>query len=161
MLTQELVRSLFDYNPETGVFVWRVNRGSNKLKGKQTGYVDPSHGYVKLRVNDKGYYAHHVAWVYVTGHWQTGIDHINGDRADNRFANLRVATHAQNLANRAHLNSNNTTGFRGVTLHKDRYKAAIMVKGKRIHLGVFNSAIEASNAFAEAARKHFGDFASG
>jgi hypothetical protein len=88
------------------------------------------------------------------------VDHINGDGLDNRRANLRPATHAQNMRN-TRLTSSNTSGFRGVYYRKDRgaWAAQIVVDGRRIYLGRFSDAVEAARAYDEAARLHHGEFA--
>src|SRR4051812_34139236 len=97
-LTQQRLRELLDYCPETGVFTRRTKKGHER-SGDVAGYRD-THGYIKLSVDYKRYYAHRLAWLWITGVWPPQIDHINRDRADNRLENLRVATPAQNAANR-------------------------------------------------------------
>jgi hypothetical protein len=92
------------------------------------------------------------------------VDHINRNRLDNRKSNLRITTHAQNLWN-ASAKKNNTSGFKGVSVDKRRlhqkypYKAEIMVNRKKVYLGSFSTAQEASLAYNEAAKKYFGEFA--
>lgn len=87
-------------------------------------------------------------------------DHINGDTLDNRRANLRLATHAQNGRNRTKKNKNNTSGYMGVDWHKTKWRAHIQVNGKDIHLGYFHDLVEAARVYDEAALKYHGRFAS-
>lgn len=88
------------------------------------------------------------------------VDHINGDGLDNRRSNLRLATHTENLRNRG-MNSNNRSGYKGVSWHKQRGKwcAKIMVGRRGISLGLFFDPVEAALAYDEAARNYFGEFA--
>jgi hypothetical protein len=88
------------------------------------------------------------------------VDHVDGDKLDNRRANLRLATNQQNQANVSR-QSNNTTGFKGVHFHKGhgKYMARIGVSYKRIHLGYFDTAEQANKAYQQAAIKYFGEFA--
>ncbi|MCI0598731.1 MAG: HNH endonuclease [Beijerinckiaceae bacterium] len=86
------------------------------------------------------------------------IDHINGDRADNRFLNLREATRTENAWN-AKLRSDSHSGFKGVRRHKRRWCAYIKVSGKQKHLGSFATPEEAHDAYCRAAREHHGQFA--
>lgn len=85
-------------------------------------------------------------------------DHLSGDGLDNRRANLRLATHAQNIHNRG-ANKNNTSGYKGVSLNRGRWAAHINVNGKRKHLGSFSYPQEAHAAYCSAAEKLHGEFA--
>lgn len=89
----------------------------------------------------------------------THVDHINGNKLDNRRCNLRFATKSQNAANSKRM-SNNTTGYRGVCFYKARnnFTANITVGQKTKFLGYFATAEEASIAYKAAAEKHFGEF---
>src|SRR4029450_2313606 len=115
-LTAERLRELLDYDPETGDFTWKVNRRCVR-SGSVAGNVNCVDGYCYIGVDARRYHAHRLAWLYIKGAWPNDqIDHINGNKADNRFANLRQATHSQNQANGGRY-SNNASGYNGVTLH--------------------------------------------
>lgn len=113
-----------------------------------------SRGYSVLAVDGVLYRAHRLAWFYVTGAWPQGeVDHINGQRADNRFLNLRVVTGAINSQNRRRANGNSRTGLLGVYPHKTGFQARIMVSGSRRHLGTFQTAEAAHAAYLAAKRQ--------
>jgi hypothetical protein len=120
-------------------------------------------GYWKIGVDGHRYHAHCLAWLYMTGEWcELDIDHRNGDRADNRWSNLREATRTQNNGN-GKRPRNNSTGFKGVHFFKQtgRYQAGITVDGRRQHLGYFSDPEDAHAAYLNAAEKYFGEFARG
>lgn len=148
MLTQERLRELLDYDPETGVFVWRVDRRGHVKAGQRAGCDSGPNGYRVLKVMGHVYLEHRLVWFYVTGKWpQNDIDHCNGHRRDNRFANLRSATRKQNLENQK-LHRDNTSGHRGVTQDKrtGRFVARIIHNRRGYHIGVFDTAEQAASA---------------
>ena len=159
-LTSEQLRELLNYDPQTGVFMW-CNPITNAVKaGQSAGHVDKSHGYRKISVAGGQYYAHRLAWFYMTGKWpRSQIDHINMDRADNRFCNLREATNAENNNNRG-LSRRNTSGAKGVHFFRrvKKWKVAIRNNGQQIHLGYFSTKSEAEAAYARAAEDLHGEF---
>lgn len=120
-----------------------------------------SHGYIAVNLNGERFLAHRVIWLMSTGKWpKEQLDHINGNRSDNRIKNLRECNNSEN--NRAvGIKSSNTSGFKGVTFNKasGKYFAYIRVNYKRIHLGVWNTAKEAAVSYNKAAVEHFGEFA--
>lgn len=144
-LTQEILKSLLTYNPDTGLFFWkRKLRNSNTTKpaGSAT-----EKNYIKISVFNKKYFAHRLAWLYVYGEWPpVFIDHINHNTLDNRICNLRSVSKQENSKNRF-IPSNNKSGHMGVIWHKDTNKwcAQIVISKKHIHLGLFadiNNAIK-------------------
>lgn len=150
-LTAERLRELLDYDPETGVFVWRVGRRGKGALGSVAGSLGPR-GYLRLTVDSQDYRAHRAAWLYVHGRWPAAeLDHINGQRDDNRLGNLREATHAENMQNRAR-HRNNTSGSAGVNWcgRKRRWVARICVDGRRRHLGYFATLEAAAAAYLAA-----------
>ena len=159
-LTQDRLRELLHYDPLSGVFTHRVTRGGRAQVGTVAGSRVTS-GHVQIKVDRRGYLAHRLAFLYMTGEWPAAeVDHINRVRDDNRWDNLRPATHAQNMVNKQF--PCNSTGFRGVVRFGKRFGAAIYVgcdgKKKRIHLGMFATAEEAHQAYLTAARELHGDF---
>lgn len=160
MITADELRALLDYDPETGVFKWRVNT-SRKIRSGDTAGTTNERGYVRVGINKRMYAAHRLAWLHVHGLWpHDQIDHINGDRGDNRIANLRIATGSQNCRNTT-CHRDNRSGVKGVTFEKRRrkWKAQILVSGRHRNLGCFDRIEDAASAYRAAAREHFGEFA--
>jgi hypothetical protein len=158
-LTCTEVRRIFRYEAETGIFFWLIdtkNTAAGDVAGSQQ-----SRGYWHIGINGRLFVAHRLAWLYVTGEWPLGhVDHINGVRSDNRFANLRIATASQNARN-SRMRSDNACGYKGVHYKKrlNKFVAQIRVDGRVHHLGVFKTADEAPAAYWKAAKERFGEFA--
>ncbi len=145
---QELLR----YDPDTGVFTWRVKVSKKTVIGAVAGGLDPK-GYVQIKLDWKNYRAHRLAWCYVYGSWPTHeVDHINGNRADNRISNLRHATHAQNMQNRQRPSKGRQ--FIGAYPANGRWFSKLSVQGKTLYLGRFDTPEEAQAAYVAAKRKH-------
>lgn len=145
-----------DYDPETGVFRWRVDRGHMAKKGDIAGTYTAK-GYRIIMVLGKRYYAHRLAWLCANNEWPPDeVDHANGCKDDNRISNLRLAVKSQNGANKP-IQRNNTSGFKGVSFHKatGKFQAGL----RRKFIGYFDTAEEAHAAYCAAAEKHFGEFA--
>lgn len=124
------LRSLVDYDPDTGAFTRRSSGRRLRM-----GSLD-SHGYVVVGVGYHLYRAHRLAWLYHHGKWPDGdIDHVNGIRTDNRIANLRDVCRSRNLLNRHAPRPENRLGVIGVRLRGSRYEARIQFRGQRINLG--------------------------
>jgi hypothetical protein len=158
------LRTLLDYERETGVFRWKVNRSRTRA-GDIAGSVsraprDQGGGYRNIGVEGRRYYAHVLAIAFETGRWPAAqVDHRDLDRDNNRFENLRAATRAQNNANRA-VRSNSKSGVKGASFRTDRgWRSRIRVDGKEIFLGYFETASEAHSAYRTAAQRYFGEFA--
>lgn len=148
-----------DYDPETGVFTRRT-KVSNVTAGSVAGGLNGD-GYVHIRIGSKKYKAHRLAWFYIYRNWPlTFVDHVNGVKSDNRIANLREATRAENQRNRK-TNYNSASGRKGVCFDERtaKWKAAIRVNRKPIHLGYFKTAEEAHAAYCKAAHRLHGEFA--
>jgi len=152
------INEKLSYNPDTGVLVWKANTRWTKA-GHKAGTL--CGGYVKISINGIIIPAHRIALAITTGAWPFGeIDHINGDKSDNRLSNLREVTHQQNCMNRAKAR-NNKSGFVGVSWHSaaKKWQCHLSIGGKGVYLGLFESPEDAHNAYKEAAKKAYGVFA--
>lgn len=152
MLTQTRLQEVLDYNPETGLFVRRLKQSGVK-QGKVSGSLT-NDGYKVTSIDGKIYKCHRLAWLYVTGLWPLGqIDHLNGQRADNRFENLRDVAKQTNVENQRKAQRNNkSTGVLGTWKNGDSFAARISHKNVKIYLGTFATLEEASAAYVAAKR---------
>ena len=160
MLKASRLRELLHYDPETGVFTWIVPPCNSIHAGDAAGSPNGK-GYLVIGVDRVRVGSHRLAWLYMTGEWPNGqIDHIDLNRSNNRWANLRDATQSQNLANTL-ARANSKSGFKGVYWHKRRAKwhAQIRHRGKGKSLGLFDSAGDAHRAYYAAAKELHGEFA--
>ncbi|MEX3923088.1 HNH endonuclease [Paraburkholderia sp. BR10936] len=156
-MTQEKLRSFLHYAPETGVFS-HLTDTKNRKAGDVAGAIN-NLSYRVIYINAKPYYAHRLAFLYMTGCYPHEVaDHINGVKHDNRWCNLREATRSQNAINQP-LRKDNTSGYRCVARCGSRYSALITVNKNRIWLGVFDTAEEAGQAAQAARLQHYGAFA--
>lgn len=158
-LTAEQVRRLLDYNHETGLFRWKVRRSGNTKLGEFGGCPSGA-GYPRISINQQNYVAHRLAWLHYYGEWPAMfLDHIDGDRANNRISNLREADYAQNAHN-SRGNPTNSSGYKGVYRNRSgRWAASICVNYRQRHLGVFDTRELARDAYNAAALGEFGEFA--
>lgn len=169
----EVIRQLLSYDPETGKLFWkRRDRAlfptdmahrmwNGRYAGKEAATSKMNTGYYQTSVFDNHVLAHRAIWAIVYGAWpEQHIDHANGDRADNRLSNLRLATVTENLRNTA-TRKDNRSGFKGVSWHKSHqlWRAVIAVNGKQKYLGRYKTREEAAAAYDMAARQHYGEFA--
>ena len=154
-LTQEQLQQLLSYDPETGIFTNLTQRGRSVKIGAVAG-SKYSEGYICIAIDYKRYLAHRLAWLYVHDNFPVNqIDHINEVKDDNRIVNLRLATDLENKHNQSSPRTNNTSGYLGVGWYKPygKWQALIQVNGRRKHLGCFDTAEEASEAYLTAKRK--------
>lgn len=150
MLTQELLKERLSYDPGTGQFRARVKRKCLNI-GDIAGSPS-SKGYWRIKIDNREYSAHRLAWLYVHGRWPAKhLDHENRSRSDNRIGNLREAGFVENGQNRK-LNRNNTSGFHGVCFDKRSAKrqASIGAGGKTVYLGQFATPEAAAEAHIKA-----------
>jgi hypothetical protein len=155
-LSAKQLRDELAYDPESGLFT-RLKARVAAHVGMVAGTINKHTGYTFISVRGTQYYAHRLAWLHVHCRWPDQIDHINGNRSDNRLANLRecsVAENAQNMKPRGR--SDNKSGHIGVhwDSHTSKWRAAIKVGGRTIRLGRFGSVQEASEAYARAKASH-------
>lgn len=158
MITQGYLKSIINYNPDTGEFHWK--EVEKKIKSRRPDLSAGGvgfHGYhlIQLTGSRKLWRAHRLAWLYVYGELPPGpIDHINNIRNDNRILNLRLTTASENLENLKVATSKSKSGILGVSRRPghDKWRAFICVKGKRMALGTFDSAEQAHDAYLKAKR---------
>lgn len=162
-ITAKELHQVLEYNPETGVFIWRERLTNRVNVGDVAG--SRTHGYVEISIHNRSYRAHHLAWLYVHGVLpSTGIiDHIDGCKDNNRISNLREASPSQNSQNMREAKNGSKSGLMGATWHSQRGKwmAQIRANGKNINLGLFDSAEDAHRAYLMAKKKlhEFGEVA--
>lgn len=159
-LSRDRLCELLEYDPETGLFRWLESRGRVSA-GHIAGSLKNDSGYIFIRVDEEMYRAHRLVWLYVHGRFPPeDMDHINGDRADNRLSNLREATRSQNLAN----SKKRVTAmgiYKGAHFDKRRNKwsSRFAENGKLRFLGYFETPEEANARYMVEARRVFGEFA--
>lgn len=153
-LTAQRVRELFEYDPNTGEFTHRIARRRVR-PGLKAG---SSHcaGYIEIGVDCKSYLAHRLAWLYVTGEWpRYMIDHIDGDRSNNRFSNLRDVPEGINRQNLKRARSDKKScKLLGVFKSKGRWSAGLWLNGRYIHLGTHDTPELAHEAYLMGKREH-------
>lgn len=154
----EVLRSLFNYDPDTGVLTWKIKPlGGRRQVGDVAGYIH-STGYWWVGVRRRHLKAHRVIWCWMTGEWPVDeVDHINRNSLDNRWANLRQSNRWQNNHNMSR--RTNRLGLKGVTRRGNRYMAVITVNGRYMYLGLFADVEDAIRAYDTAAVEHLGEFA--
>jgi hypothetical protein len=154
-LTAADIREILDYGLVTGATIWRKS-GSGRCVGGPAGYIYAA----RIMIRGRWYKAHRLIWLWMTGEWpEFEIDHVNLDKADNRWCNLRGATHWANGSNRI-TQSNNTSGYKGVDWAKKvgRWRARAKFRGKEIHLGLFDTREDAALAHATASYALHGEY---
>lgn len=159
-LTTARLKELLSYDPESGDFIWSGHRRVGVRIGAVCGRIS-RHGYREICVDRVLHRANRLAWLYMTGEWPAlSVDHINRNKADDRWCNLRLATNSENAANQC-VRKSNVSGFVGVSWCADRQKwaAQIRIAGRKTNLGRFATAEEAAKAYDRAAFAAFGGFA--
>jgi hypothetical protein len=162
-LTRERLLEVLDYDPTTGIFVWKARPDNKRWTAKNAGKVAGSPhngGYIHIGIDGKKYLAHALAWLFVYGEPPNRfIDHKNLDKKDNRIDNLRLADFGENSAN-AGIRSDNKSGYRGVSFWGKRQCWAVYINkaGRHHYVGSFKVKEDAALAYAEAAKKLYGDF---
>lgn len=164
-LDKELVKKISNhlkYDPETGHFFWFNPTSLKSKRGWFAGSLYGKKGYLGFRVFWEKYYAHRLAWALSYGECpaELEIDHVNGNKADNRLSNLRLATASQNQHNKTAY-KNNSSGVKGVNRDgkSGRWRAKFNLQGKRHELGLFDSLDAARDAVVRARSEAHGQFA--
>lgn len=160
MLTQEILKELLRYNKTTGLFTWR-RRARKYFKtdrawkwwntifsGQQAGCTN-THGYLYIKILNELYKLHRVVWLYTKGEWPDEIDHINGNKSDNRLVNLRSVSGQTNAKNRK-FPSNNTSGYQGICMLRSKWQVYIGNK----YLGRYSDLDDAIKARIKAEKDH-------
>ena len=150
----ELLRAWISYDPKTGVLSWRKKPCIQVSVGDSAGALHD--GYIRIRCRGEQYMAHRVAWALHTGAWPAGeIDHINGVRHDNRISNLRDVPRALNRQNVLRARADNRVGIPGVKKTRSgAFEARIVISGRYLHLGTFDTPATAHEAYVSAKRRH-------
>jgi HNH endonuclease/AP2 domain len=158
MVTQKELKRLFHLDLATGILYWQVYGPGIKF-GQPAGNLQKSTGYWRICLDGRRYRRGRLVFFYVYGFFPPEIDHINGDKADDRPDNLRPATRAQNQQNRPGRGKTLPKGVWKDSRYRKPFEAKITINGKRIRLGRFATADEAHAAYCVAANSYFGAFA--
>jgi hypothetical protein len=170
VLTQEYLKLILHYNLLTGVWTWLINKSRSIKPGDIAGCAmcsnhkekDGCEGkihYLVIRIDGKLYYAHQLAFLYMTGSLVKEVDHADRDGLNNRWSNLRECTRSENNANMTK-QSNNTSGYKGVCWHKTnkKWQAQIGYKGRHYNLGFYSDIENAKAAYDAKSRELHGEF---
>lgn len=152
MLTQARLKELLDYDPETGIFAWKIKPARRIMVGEIAGHFREGRWFIKI--NKQNHRASRLAWLYMTGEWPCGeVDHMDTVSSNNAWLNLRDVPRQINQQNTRKAMNTNVCGFLGVSQKPWGYMARIYVNGKQHYLGMFKSAEIAHAAYIEAKRK--------
>ena len=153
-ISADELRVMLDYNASTGIFTW-IARPSKAVKLGHIAGSSNNAGYITIGIQGKVYKAHRLAWLYITGKWPSGLmDHINGNKSDNRFENLRDIGPRGNSENVRQPNKRNKSGFMGVIWFQNKWRASITINRKTQRIGDYNTPEEAHEAYVDAKRKY-------
>jgi hypothetical protein len=156
LLTQALLHELFIYSEETGILHWKVSR-SNAIKVGSAVKYKSKNGYIQVRLLGKLWMAHRLIWCYKTGKFpELWLDHIDGDRSNNRFENLRVVDRSTNMQNVKRANVDSFTQHLGVTFDKQagKFRAQHIYQGVKVLNKLFRTAEEAHSAYLNSKEKY-------
>lgn len=156
MITKEYLLDRFNFDFENGLVVWKKSRPQSI--GKPVGAIDKE-GYVSTKINKKVIRLHRIIFFAFYGYIPLQVDHINGIKTDNRICNLREAQHGENRRN-SKLNSNSTSGFKGVSFNKrtNKWQAYASMDKKTVHLGYFENKEDAAVIVHNYAKQTQGEF---
>lgn len=148
-MTQDDLRTALNYDPPTGVFTWARDNGKAK-RGKVAGSRNRA-GYISITIAGFRAYAHRLAFLWMDGAMPELVDHIDQDKSNNAWANLRAASKSQNAVN-SKPNARNRSGLRGVSWHSRGSKWQAHFGPK--YLGLFETKVAAHAAYLDAAGDH-------
>jgi hypothetical protein len=150
--TFEQIAQILRYDHETGN-LYRLKRSSAKFPNGNLAGTKTSYGYIRVRIENMYYMAHRIAWLLHFGAWPNcQIDHINGDRSDNRICNLRDIEQAVNIQNQTKAQAGNKSGFLGVSPHNGRWLAQISIGRRKKYIGMFDTPELAHAAYVNTKR---------
>lgn len=155
-ITHDELRAKLTYHPNTGLFTWNMTGKGRRLDCLASASANAGHGYLVLGINQISYLQHRLAWFYTHASWPVQhIDHIGGDKTNNRIRNLRVVSNSVNSENMRHARAHSKYGILGVGFdeRKDMWRARITARGKEKFLGYFITATKAQQAYLSAKRK--------
>lgn len=155
----ERIAEYLEYDANTGKFTWLKNRKGHTKAGMEAG-ANHGRGYIVIALDGAQYLAHRLAWAIYYGAIPENmqIDHINGNRSDNRISNLRLASHAENCRN-SKVRKHSKSGIKGVKKRGNKWHVRISVNRKEKWIGSYDTAEEANFAHQKAANELFGPFA--
>lgn len=159
-MTQEKLKSILHYDPETGVFRWVADgKVKTRRKAGMVAGVKMNSGYLDVTIDRERYLLHRLAFMYMGYEMPETVDHVDHNTMNNAWSNLRPASFSQNLWN-CKLRSDSTTGVKGVSFNKEKgaYDAYFNAHGKRIRCGRFETLEDAASAVMKAREAHHGEF---
>jgi hypothetical protein len=152
MITAEYLRSILNYDEKLGLFTWKIPPCNRVLIGAEAGTVNQ--GYIRIQINGKRYFAHRLAWLYVYGKWPILLlDHKDGNTKNNCLTNLREATTHQNQQNQRKCSRSSSSKLIGAHKCGNKWRSNIKLNNKTIHIGTFNTAIDAHQAYVSKKRQ--------
>jgi hypothetical protein len=152
-ISKEDVEALLHYKKEDGTFVWKSRHGSRKANS-HAGYLEDG-GYLVIKIHGRQYKAHRLAWLLEYGTFPlNSIDHVNGNKVDNRICNLKDVSHSTNILNQSKPRIDNKSGFLGVSPNGSGWRAELKVGGKKRNFGTYPTPEQAHAAYMAAKRKH-------
>ena len=148
-MDQTYLKSLLDYDKNTGLFQWRVRRSNCTKKGWFFGTARPD-GYYQLSIDKKTYLCHKLTWLWSMGDLPEVLDHINENKQDNRLCNLRKSNHSLNGLNQARRHQDSLSPYRGVSkTASGKWMAKYCFNNKQIYLGSFDYPEDAYKIYTE------------
>lgn len=154
-LAYDRLHEVLNYDPTTGIFTWKIKTAKCTQIGAVAGCKEKRIGYTTIGVDKCIHRAHRLAWFYMTGKWPVKfIDHINGQKSDNRFENLREVFEDGNSQNIRKPNKRNKSGFMGVIRFQNKWRASVTIQGKTRRIGDYNTPEEAHQAYLKAKREY-------